>query len=385
MRIERFDVFTFSVPFKTVFRHASASRRRARNLIVAARGPDGATGWGESCPRPYVTAETVDGAAAFVVEHRDAMAAEIGDVEGLRAWIAAHQDAVDRNPAAFCAAEIAVLDLLGKHEGLPVEDLLGVDRPTAEFHYSAVLGDSPWPVYRQQSRRYLAEGFRDFKVKVSGKLRRDRRKMAALDSRQPGRSHAALRVRIDANNLWRSADTCIEHVRGLDRPVFAVEEPLQADDIDGFREVAIECGTRIVLDESMLRLDQLDAVAGEPDTWIANVRVSKMGGVIRSLDVAARATDLGIGVIVGCQVGETSILTRAALTVMQSVEPDLVASEGAFGTHLLQGDLTTPSIMFGRGGALAAAEAVDAGRGGGFGLTVDEQATKGLELLGAQP
>ena len=38
MRIERFDVFTFSVPFKTVFRHASASRRRARNLIVAARG-----------------------------------------------------------------------------------------------------------------------------------------------------------------------------------------------------------------------------------------------------------------------------------------------------------------------------------------------------------
>ena len=378
MRIERFDVFTFSVPFRTVFRHASASRRRARNLIVAARGPDGATGWGESCPRPYVTSETVDGAAAFVVEHRDAMAAEIADVESLRAWMDAHRTAVDRSPAGFCAAEIAVLDLLGKVEGQATENLLDIARPTGDFRYSAVLGDSPWPVYRQQCRRYLAEGFLDFKVKVSGNLRRDRRKMRAFAAPELSSADRALRVRIDANNLWRSADECIQHIRSLGRPVFAVEEPLQANDLDGFGRVADGCGTRIVLDESLLRVDQLEAVAGDPGRWIANVRVSKMGGVIRALDVAARAAELGIGVIVGCQVGETSILTRAALAVMQSVKPDLLAAEGAFGTHLLQRDLTSPSIMFGPAGVLASAEAVNTGRGG-FGLAVDERAAPGLD------
>jgi hypothetical protein len=214
MRIERLDVLTFSVPFRTVFRHASASRRRARNLIVAARGPDGVIGWGESCPRPYVTGETVDGAAVFVVEHREAMSGGITDAASLRAWTDAHREVIDRNPAAFCAVEIAVLDLLGKVEGRATEDLLGIAPPAGDFRYSAVLGDSPWLVYRQQCRRYLADGFRDFKVKASGDPRRDRRKMRALADRDSTASDG-LRVRIDANNLWQSVGTCVDHVNGL--------------------------------------------------------------------------------------------------------------------------------------------------------------------------
>lgn len=382
MRIERLDVLTFSVPFRTVFRHASASRRRARNLIVAARGPDGITGWGESCPRPYVTGETVDGAVAFVVEHREAMAGDIVDVASLQAWTGAHREVIDRNPAAFCAVELAVLDLLGKVEGRATEDLLDIARPTGDFRYSAVLGDSPWLVYRQQCRRYLADGFRDFKVKASGDLRRDRRKMRTLADRDSTASDG-LRVRIDANNLWQSADVCVDHINGLGLDLFAVEEPLQADDLDGFRRVSDGCGTRIILDESLLRAGQLDAVAGDPDRWIANVRVSKMGGVIRALDVVGRAAELGIGVIVGCQVGETSILARAALPVMQAARPILLAAEGAFGTNLLDRDLATPTIMFGPAGVLAAGEAVDTQRGG-FGLAVDEQATPGLEHVDGQ-
>ena len=41
---------------------------------------------------------------------------------------------------------------------------------------------------------------------------------------------------------------------------------------------------------------------------LANVRVSKMGGVVRSLDVLGRTSELGLPVIVGAQVGETSLL-----------------------------------------------------------------------------
>ena len=262
--------------------------------------------------------------------------------------------------------ELAVLDLVGKVEGRATEDLLDIARPTGDFRYSAVLGDSPWLVYRQQCRRYLADGFRDFKVKASGSLRRDRRKMRTLAPRDSTASDG-LRVRVDANNLWQSADVCVDHIGGLGLDLFAVEEPLQADDLDGFRRVSDGCGTRIILDESLLRAGQLDAIAGDPDRWIANVRVSKMGGVIRALDVVGKAAELGIGVIVGCQVGETSILARAALPVMQAARPGLLAAEGAFGTNLLDRDLATPTIMFGPAGVLATSEAVDTDRGG-FGL-----------------
>ena len=379
MRIERLDVFTFGVPFKTVVRHASASRRRARNLIVAARGPGGATGWGEGCPRPYVTGETVESASAFVHGHRNDVTRNVTDIGSLHGWIDEHRAAIDSSPAAFCAMETAVVDLIGKVAGRTAEDVLGEARPTGEFRYTAVLGDSPWPVYRWQCRRYRADGFRDFKVKVSGDLRRDRRKMRALPDQRAASAHEGPRVRIDANNLWTAADECVHHVKGLGRELLAVEEPLRPGDLDGLRRVSDACGTRIVLDESLLRAGQLDSVAADSDRWIANIRVSKMGGVIRSLEVARRATDLGIGVIVGCQVGETSILARTALTVMGAVGPSLVAAEGAFGTHLLHHDLTSHSIMFGPAGVLSAADVPDSGSG--YGLAIDERAGRGLEPL----
>jgi len=40
---------------------------------------------------------------------------------------------------------------------------------------------------------------------------------------------------------------------------------------------------RIVLDESAVRSEQQAAYADAGDRWIANVRVSKMGGLARSL------------------------------------------------------------------------------------------------------
>ncbi|MYB83910.1 MAG: hypothetical protein F4X54_04070 [Chloroflexi bacterium] len=360
MRIERLDVYSFPVPFKAVFRHASASRSRAENLIVAARSDDGLTGYGEGCPRDYVTGETAEGGAAFIRRHAQAIADAVTDGASLRAWADAHREEIDEHPAAFCAIELAVLDLLGKAAEAPVEDIVGVPRLDGSFTYSAVLGDSPYLVYRLQHFRYRRKGFTDFKVKVSGDLGRDRRKLRVFGNKQ-------LRVRLDANNLWADADECIEHLNALGGGVFAVEEPLTAGDLAGFERVSEECGVRIILDESLLRASQLDGF-GSPERWIVNVRVSKMGGIGRSLEVVERAASLGMGVIVGAQVGETSILTRAGLTGMQAARPVLAASEGAFGTHLLREDLTMESLMFGDGGVLTIPDA----NAPGLGLVVRE-------------
>ena len=74
MRIQRIEVFSFPVPFRVVFRHASASRARAENLIVAAHADTGEVGYGEGCPREYVTGETAAGGAAFIRRHADEVA-----------------------------------------------------------------------------------------------------------------------------------------------------------------------------------------------------------------------------------------------------------------------------------------------------------------------
>lgn len=367
VRIERLEVFSFPVPFRVVFRHASASRARAENLIVAARSDCGQVGYGEGCPRRYVTGETVEGGLAFIREYADAVTDAVRDEEDLRAWIGSHRNIIDRNPAAFCAVEIAILDLFGKIKLSTIENIVGVPRLEGTYNYSAVLGDAPYLVYRWQFQRYWKRGFRDFKVKVSGDPRRDQGKIGLFRKK----ADRALRVRLDANNLWTSADECIRDITGLSYDVFAIEEPLREGDLDGFKRVGEECRTKIVLDESLLRPGQLDTL-DDPGRWIVNLRVSKMGGIFRSLEVAEKATQLGIGVIVGAQVGETSILTRAALTIMSAIRPNLVASEGAFGTHLLQRDLTSRSLMFGAGGALVTERVANKGSPG-LGLQIDTQ------------
>ncbi len=67
--------------------------------------------------------------------------------------------------------------------------------------------------------------------------------------------------------------------------------------------------------------------------------------------------------IVGAQVGETSILTRAALTLASGYRTSLIAQEGAFGTHLLERDVIDPPLMFGVGGKLHTASASTIGFG----------------------
>lgn len=356
MRIFRVAAFTYPVPFKVVFRHASASRDRAENLIVAAHA-GGMVGYGEGCPRDYVSGETVASGVAFIRANARAMLGDVEDVSSLRAWIADHADAIDENPAAFCALETAVLDLLGRTSGKCIEELLGMPRPRTAFKYSAVLGNAPHPAYLWQLRRYRKRRFTDFKVKLSGDVRRDRRKVGALVG-------TAERIRVDANNLWTDADDCVRHLASLGN-VFAVEEPLAPGNLEGFRAVGEETGARIVLDESLLRAEQLTSLT-DPARWIANIRVSKMGGILRSMAVAEQASHLGLGVIVGCQVGETSILTRAAMPVMQAAQSNLVAAEGAFGTYLLRRDLMAECLMFGDGGLLHPSEVPD---GPGFGLS----------------
>ncbi len=109
---------------------------------------------------------------------------------------------------------------------------------------------------------------------------------------------------------------------------------------------------QIILDESFLREQQLDALVAHPEIWIPNLRVSKMGGVLRSLRVMQQGVDSGLQFIIGAQVGETSILTRLALTLANAQRAHVLAQEGAFGTHLLERDITSKPLMFGGGGIL---------------------------------
>jgi L-alanine-DL-glutamate epimerase-like enolase superfamily enzyme len=350
LSIDRFEFRELGIRFKTAFRHAAAERTATETVWIDAVASDGAAGSGESCPRSYVTGEAIATARAFVSRHEASLRSSITDIETLQAWMADHEEDIDANPAAWCALELALLDLIGKHMGVTVETLLSVQPlGNGAFRYTAVLGDAPATAFHAMAERYREVGFRDFKIKLSGSVERDREKMAVFD-----KWTESVRLRADANNLWPAADEAIGALGRLGYAFFAIEEPIGKDQHAELPRIARALNCAVILDESFSRVQQLSLLCDPAALWFVNIRVSKMGGLIRSLRVLQAARARGIGVIVGAQVGETSLLTRAALTVACAAGNALVAQEGAFGTLLLERDVCDPPLMFGAGGVLDA-------------------------------
>ena len=361
--LESIQASVLSIPFNAAFKHASAERAFTQTLWIEARARDGVLGHGEGCPREYVTTESLASTQAFVASHTDDWLAAIRDVGTLAAWAHRHRTDIDANPAAWTAVELAMLDLLGKEHACSVEAQLGVPEVAGRFRYTAVLGDASPRQFEAQLAHYIQAGFRDFKIKLSGNHERDLAKTRALTA--AGITTNAARA--DANNLWSSTGMAVQCLKALDFEFFALEEPLRAGDYAGMQGIAAAMNAKIILDESLLRVDQVERFAEPPERWIVNLRVSKMGGLLRSLELVREMRRIGLRLIVGAHVGETSLLTRAALTVATSARDLLLAQEGAFGTHLLAYDVVEPPLMFGPGGVLDADELNIAARSG-FGL-----------------
>lgn len=333
----------FITPLRFKFKHASADRAASSSIIVEIN--DGEfRGYGEACPRSYVTGETEESVTQFLDQHGKDWANSIHSIESLKEKIEAEEKIINRNPAAFAALEIALLEFFSQRENIPIEGLLKLPLLSDDIQYSAVVGDSGPFKTRAQSLIYHLIGFRDYKVKIGKDLGRDRKRFASLPSN--------IRLRVDANNLFTDPEKCVNHLRSLGREIWAIEEPVRVGDARGQSHVSEAMGSRIILDESLCLKEQLLAYQNYDDTWIANIRVSKCGGILRSIDLARAAQEQGVDVILGAHVGETSILSRAALTVGQSLNDPALAREGAFGRILVTEDISNPSLRFGFRGVL---------------------------------
>lgn len=348
MKLLRISPSILDIPFRESFKHASAERAATQTLWVQCATATGVTGVGEGCPREYVSGESLESALAFVAKHQDAWMAEIDSVDALRMWVETNRVSLDVNPAAWSAVELAILDALAIEKNCSIEKLLGLPELCGNFLYTAVLGDASAASFQKQLERYLANGFTDFKIKLSGNLELDMQKIAVL--RATG--VPAGRVRADANNLWPDVASAVLHMKALNFAFMGLEEPIRTGSPQALRQVAVALGTKVILDESMLRLDQIGDFEEDPQHWIVNLRISKMGGILRSLDMLSAIREAGFGLIVGAHVGETSVLTRAALTIANQGRDILIAQEGAFGTHLLAHDVVEQPLMFGHGGIL---------------------------------
>jgi len=378
VRVRDLTAYLVRIPLRRPVRHASHARTSTENIVVRCTLADETVGWGEGVPREYVTGETAAGALALLrrsdlpaqVEPCPHFAAAVALTGRLRLAPIAGDDRDIAGNAAKCAVEIAILDAFARYYGEPLSAITPLvapelHRPRDRVQYSAAITSSDGLKLKLVAWAYRLYGFQQIKMKVGIAGQDDVARVRAV-RRRVGRS---VRLRIDANEAW-SASQAAEHIRGLERSGLEfVEQPLPHAEIAAMGEVRKGVDTPIVLDESLCGLHDAErAVAGG---WCDafNLRLSKCGGFIDSLRLARFAKRHGLGFQLGCQVGETAILSAAGRHFAASVG-DLAAVEGSFDRHLVRERLSREDITFGRGGWAPSLA------GPGLGVTIDPTAVE---------
>lgn len=360
----RIHVQSYGIPLRSSFKHNSAERKSTSTVLVSIERNQ-LRGFGEACPRSYVTGESVEGAISWIKSKSDDLST-IESLNDLKLWSERNSSEIDGNLAAFCAVELAFLDLLSKEHKQSLENFLGLKEIDGSFQYSAVVGDEESEKLEKILKSYLQMGFRDFKFKLSGIFEIDQKKFSLLYE-LAGANSSQLRIRVDANNIWaQKAEEALKYFHKLKINFTAIEEPLGAHEWEGLSRLSTELNTPIILDESLLTAEDMQKALTLPGQWIPNIRISKVGGIFRALKIAKIASEGGCKLIIGAQVGETSVLTRAALTVAQTYKDHLLAQEGAFGTLLIEKDIARPELRFGERGILKWKQ-----EGFGLGLHID--------------
>ena len=388
MRIVELEARHVRVALRRKVTHASHVRTETDNVVVRCKLSDGSTGYGEGVPRDYVTGETID----FTLDllNRSDLPKQLDtDCENfLQAVHLAERFKLAASPnddrgilgnSARCALELALLDAFGRAFGEPLTRVTELVAPELykfrpEVQYSGVIGNPRGWKKRLYPLVYRLMGFAQVKLKV-GIEGHDDVKRTRLIRRWLGRK---IDLRIDANEAWTSTETAAR-IRELEPyRITSVEQPVRHEEVACLAEVRKQVRTPIMLDESLC--GEIDAERAVQGGWcdLFNLRLSKCGGFIPSLRLAQLAKRHNLGYQLGCQVGETAILSAAGRHFATSVA-DLRYVEGSYDRHLVWESLSVEDLTFRRNGRAPTLI------GSGLGFQLDparlDWLTKGKESL----
>ena len=358
MQVVELTAYHVRIPLRKPIRHASHTRTVTDNLVVRCVLDDGTEGFGEGVPRDYVTGETIDSALALLrrsdwsilKEVCSDFASTVAIAERLQLAPVPGDERQCQGNATRCAVELALLDACGKRFRQPllaVTSLLAPDlyQPRPWVRYSGAITSARGFKARLAAWMMRLYGFRQVKVKVGIAGHDDVARLQAIRKRLG----AKIDIRIDANEAWTPAE-CVQRIRELEPfGISAVEQPVPHADVDSLADIRKQVRTPIMLDESLCSMVDAERAVAKGRCDLFNIRLSKCGGFIPSLRLAQFARRHGLGYQLGCQVGETAVLSAAGRHFASSVGK-LRYLEGSYDRHLVREPLAVEDLTFRWGG-----------------------------------
>lgn len=339
MRVERIAVTHVRIPLVEPFRISSGAVAEKDAILVALLS-DGLTGYGESSPMAgsFYSADTPEKSwdelcevvAPALIGRTFASAAE---------WNGA-LDALPAGNFTKTGIETAFWDLAAQRDGVPLGTLLGGNVRQVESGLAVGLYDGVADLLRA-IERYLPAGYRRVKIKI-----------------QPGSDVELVRaVRqafgniplfVDANGAYSMRD--LDVFRALDEfGLMMFEQPFAGAALEELAELQRAVRTPICLDESLENPAQLRRAISLGSFRIANIKIQRVGGFQRGLEMLRICRESGIPAWVGTmpELGVGQAQGAALASVPGFVYPTDVEA----GARWFHDDIISPALEV-RGGLI---------------------------------
>jgi muconate cycloisomerase len=366
MQIDKIKIHQIKLPFLFDFSHSLRKRSAVNNIVVEIVAEQGKTkGYGEGAPRSYVTGEsqesTVKSIRHFI--QKDTFPWVLNDVTQIWDFVDSLSNGKAHN-AAICALESALLDAFGKSENKYIIEYFPKDFYADEVYYGA-----PIPLAGKQRIMELCRLINKMKInKLRLKLGKDIEQNKELLETIHSVFKENYDLRVDINCVWDS-ELASRHIPLINKyKIKFIEQPMMPDapDIADFARLMQNSGVVLMADESACSLNDIEKIAKEGYYKMINVRLSKCGGFRNSLRIIDYLRLNRIRFQIGCQLGESGILSAAG-RVLGLLCRDAEYYDGSYDEFLLKENTTFENVSFGPYGKAGPLE------GAGLGVKVSRQ------------
>jgi len=272
MKIASVHIYTHELPvLDGPYTMANQVVYSLTTTLVKLVGDNGLFGWGETCPvGPTYSESHSRGAAAALTE----MAKGLVGTEVLPVPLHRRMDGLLKgHNYAKAAIDIALHDLLGKHLGLSVSDLLGGALADRLPSYSVVGISDP-----DESARLAVDkrdqGYPRLQIKVGGRpIEED---IAAVQKVWEAVGSSRIKLAVDANRGLNTRDA-LRLCRECANVPFILEQPCNT--IEDFQKIRSQISHAMYMDESRTSINTAITAAGTGLVDGFGMKVTALGGL----------------------------------------------------------------------------------------------------------
>ena len=367
--VDRLRLFLVESPIKMARAQGVGSvKGSVKRVLIELSTACGLTGWGEAAPWEVFTNPAEAACSTLDVYLRPIVLGH--PARRLRELLAKMDRAVIGQTDAKAGIEMAVLDILGKAQGVSVADLLGGRvRDTIPLSFSIADPDFAADLARMHSM--VPAGNRLFKVKTGVKPHAE--DMAHLEAIRDAFGDA-VDLRLDYNQALAPFGA-MAVLRDVDRfrPTF-IEQPVPRRHLDAMAGYAAALDTPILADESCYDATDLLEVIRRQAADAISVKLMKCGGMLKAQQLMAIADTAGLPGY-GGTLWEGGIALAAGTQLIAATPGISLGCEFYMPHHVLTEDVLEQRIPHEKG-------AVVVPDGPGLGIAVTETSVRaGARIL----